>query len=150
MFLDIFEFTVENKKMFRENCFENEVSNLTKNSLYVHKTILEKMQKMKKVKTKNHENVLNLWRILGTKLVLLVNFWDHIFKTVFPKKNLFSTQNSKMSWNMCKLRHKVRNCQNLPHKSLNFTNYFFKSNFTYNLGHVSPNLRPNYQKKNSK
>ena len=71
------------KKMFRENCFENEGSDLTKNSLYVHKTILEKMQK---VKTKNHENILSLWRILGTKLVLLVNFWDHIFKTVFPKK----------------------------------------------------------------
>ena len=30
-----------------------------------------------------------------------------------------------MSRNMCNLRHKVRNGQNLPHESLNFANYLF-------------------------
>ena len=46
---------------------------------------------------------------------------------------------------MCKRRHKVRNGQNLPHESPNFTNYFFQSNFTYNLSHFSTSLRPDYQ-----
>ena len=45
---------------------------------------------------------------------------------------------------MRKMRHKVRNGQNLPHESPNFTNYFL-SNFTYNLSHFSTSLRPNYQ-----
>ena len=58
---------------------------------------------------------------------------------------LFSTFNSKMSKNTCKLRHKVRNGQNLPHESPIFTNYFLKSNFTYNLSHFSACLRPHYQ-----
>ena len=38
-----------------------------------------------------------------------------------------------MSKNMRKMRHKVCSGQNLPHESPNFTNYFFQSNFTYNL-----------------
>ena len=46
---------------------------------------------------------------------------------------------------MRKMRHKVCNGQNLPHESLNFTNYFFQSDFTYNLRHFSPSLRPHYQ-----
>ena len=46
---------------------------------------------------------------------------------------------------MCKVRHKVRNDQNFPHESQNITKYFFQSNFTYNLGHVSTSLRPHYQ-----
>ena len=50
-----------------------------------------------------------------------------------------------MSRNTRKLRHKVRNCQNLPYESPNFTIYFFHSNFTYNLGHFSTSLRPHYQ-----
>ena len=49
-----------------------------------------------------------------------------------------------MSRNMRKLRHKVRNGQNLPHESQNFTNYFFLSSFTYNFGHFSTSLRPDY------
>ena len=48
--------------------------------------LLEKSTKKNEIITKNHENVYNLWWILGTKLVLLVDFWDHIFKTVFPKQ----------------------------------------------------------------
>ena len=90
------------------------------------KLFLEKVWKLKKLKTKNYENIYNLWRILGTKLLLLVDFWDQIFKTVFPKFFVwFSTLYSKMSRNMRKMRHKVRNGQNLPHESPNFTNYFF-------------------------
>ena len=46
-----------------------------------------------------------------------------------------------MSENMCKLRHKVRNCKNIPPWSPNFTNYSFVSNFPDNLGHFSTNLR---------
>ena len=80
-----------------ENCFENVVS--------------------------DDENIYNIWRILGTKLVLVVDLWDYIYKTVFPKQLflhtiyaifpqvwnhitrtiyfLFSTLNSRMSKNMC-------------------------------------------------
>ena len=46
---------------------------------------------------------------------------------------------------MCKLRRKVRNGQNLPHESLNFTNLKKKSNFTDNFGHFSTSRRPHYQ-----
>ena len=49
-----------------------------------------------------------------------------------------------MSRNMRKMRHKVRNGQNLPHESPNFT-IFFQSNFTYNLSHFSTSLRSHYQ-----
>ena len=39
------------------------------------KQLLEKSEKTKKLKDKkNNENVYNLWRILGTKQVLLVDF----------------------------------------------------------------------------
>ena len=58
MFLEILEFRVENKKIFRENCFENEVSDFKKNGLCVHKTTFRKrVQKLNKIKLKNHENV---------------------------------------------------------------------------------------------
>jgi hypothetical protein len=46
---------------------------------------------------------------------------------------------------MRKMRHKVRNGQNLPHESPNFTNYYFQSDFTYNFSHFSTSLRPHYQ-----
>ena len=46
---------------------------------------------------------------------------------------------------MRELRHKVRNGQHLSHESPNFTNYFFQSNFMYNLGHFSTSLIPYYQ-----
>ena len=39
------------------------------------KVLLEKGQKLRKLKkTNNLDSVPNLWRILGTKLVLLVDF----------------------------------------------------------------------------
>ena len=74
-------------KLFRENCFENEVSDVTKKAWVSKKLLSEKSVKTKK--QKKLWKLYNLWRILGTKLVLLVNFWDHIFKTVFPKQFLF-------------------------------------------------------------
>ena len=46
---------------------------------------------------------------------------------------------------MGKMRHKVRNGQNLPYESPNFTNYYFQSDFTYNLSHFATSLRPYYQ-----
>ena len=91
------------------------------------KLLLEKSVKTKKkLKTKNDENFYNLWRILGTKLVFLVDFGEHIFTTVFPNFFWFSTLNSKWSRNMCKMRHKVPNGQNLPYESPNFRIIFFK------------------------
>ena len=121
--------------MSREKGFENVVSDLTKKIAYVStKLVLEKSErkkykKKKYIYIKNYENIYNLHWILGTKLVLLVDFWDHIFKTIFPKHFfLFSILDFRMSRNMCKLRRKVRNGQSLPHKCPNFTNYFFQSN----------------------
>ena len=53
-----------------------------------------------------------------------------------------------MSRNMRTMRHKVRNGQNLPNESLNFSNYFFQSNFTYNFSHFSTSLRLLYGQMN--
>ena len=53
MFLDILEFIVESKKLFRENSFENLVSDLQKNYLCVHKTTFRKSAKTKK----NEKNI---------------------------------------------------------------------------------------------
>ena len=148
MFQDILEFIVERKK---KNCWGKTVLKiwsqmLTKNSPKVHKTTFRRKCKTQKIKTKNNKNFYNLWRILGTKLLLLVDFWDQIFKTVFPKFFLlFSTLNSKMSRNMRKMRQKVRNGQNSPNESPNFSNYFFQSSLTYNLSHFSTSLRQDYQ-----
>ena len=68
-FLGILEFKIENKtkKKFRKNFFENKDSDLWKNFLLVHKTTLKK-------KGKKKENVNNLWGIMETKPVLLVDF----------------------------------------------------------------------------
>ena len=76
------------KKFGRENYFENVVSDLQKKNLCPQK-LLEKSAKTKKIKTKNHESVYNLWRTLGTKLVVLVDFWDNICKAVFSKHLCF-------------------------------------------------------------
>ena len=70
---NILEFIQENKKKFKENCFENVISDLKENPM-CPPNYFKKSAKTKKIKTKNHENVLNLWWVLGTKLVLLVNF----------------------------------------------------------------------------
>ena len=86
------------------------------------------------------------FRFWGKNQFLLVNFWDPIFKTLFPKQFfVFSTLDSKMSKNMCKLRRKVRNDQNLAYDSPDSTNYWFQSNVMYNFGHVFTSLRPHYQ-----
>ena len=72
-------------------------------------------------------------------LFFKVVLWTHrpFFQkswTTFSKKKfpiffvLFSTLKSKMSQNMCKLRHKVCNGQNLPHGSPNFKH--FQSEFS--------------------
>ena len=58
---------------------------------------------------------------------------------------MFRIINSKMSRNMCKWRHKVRNGTILPHWSTHFQNNFFLSNFTDNLSHFFTNLRPHNQ-----
>ena len=112
------------KKVFRENCFEKVVSDVNKKWFKSPQNYFQKkVQKLKKIKKqKKNENVHNLWWILGTKLLLLVDSLDQIFKTVFSEDFLlFSTLNSKMSRNMRKMLHKVRNDQNLPHESPNFT-----------------------------
>ena len=62
------------QKRFKENCFENKVSDVNKNGLKVHKAIFFKVRKLKKNKTKNNENIYNLCRIPGTKLLFLVDF----------------------------------------------------------------------------
>ena len=43
------------------------------------------------------------------------------------------------------MRHEVRNGQNLPHESPNFTNFYFQSDFLCNFRHSSTSLRPHYQ-----
>ena len=75
----------------QKNCWGKTVMKLwsqmlTKNCVKVHKTTFrKKVRKLKEKKKNNNENVYNLWRILGTKLLLLVHFWNQIFKTVLPK-----------------------------------------------------------------
>ena len=53
-----------------------------KNCLSVHKTTSKKEKKLRNNQTKKYKGVHNLW-ILGTKLVLHVDFWDHIFPRHF-------------------------------------------------------------------
>ena len=68
MFLDILEFTVENKDKNLVKTVLKMWSQINKkNGLGVPKTIFRD----KKRKKKNNENVYNIWRILGRKLVLL-------------------------------------------------------------------------------
>ena len=131
------------QKKLRENCFENEDSDLWKKMATLSTKLL--LKKRKNYYKKNHSSVYNLCWILGTKLVILVNLWDPIFKTFFPKQFFFSTLKSKISKNMCKLCQKVRNSQNLPQRRPNFKNNFYLSNFMDNLGNFFTNLRPYYQ-----
>ena len=42
-----------------------------------------------------HERFQNIWRIMGTKLVLPVDFLDPIFKTVFPEQPYFGKSGAK-------------------------------------------------------
>ena len=55
--------------MFRENCFENVVSDLWGKSYVSTKLLLEIS-----LKTKNHKNVHNLWRLIRTKPVFFCEF----------------------------------------------------------------------------
>ena len=58
-----------------ENCFENVVSLFTKKIACVSTELpWEKNAKTKKNLNQNYENVYNLRGILGTELVLLVDF----------------------------------------------------------------------------
>ena len=76
-FLDILEFTVENKQ---KKCLEKTILKIwsqigKKNGLCVHKTpFRKKVQELRKIKTKNRDNFHNLLQTAGTKLVLLVDF----------------------------------------------------------------------------
>ena len=117
MFLDILEFWLENQNIFRENCFEKMVSDWWKNVLT--KLFWEESAPKNK---KKHKSVHNLLHIIGTKLVLFVNCWDHIFPKQFF---LFCILACKMARNMRKLWQKVRNGQNLPTENPNFRNFFF-------------------------
>ena len=71
-------------------------------------------------------------------------FWkisEDAFSKQFHLNNFFSsTLNSKMSRQLCKLHHKVRDGQNLHHASPNITNFFFWSKLKYNLSHFSTSL----------
>ena len=140
MFLDILEFRVEHKK----NClvwkcvlrFNQKIAYMSK------KLLLEKSAKAKKKPWKHLQSLADS----GDKTSSPGRFLRPHFQNSFPWTIfLFSTPNSKMSRNTRKLHHKVRNGQNLPHESLNFTIKFFQSNFTYNLGHFSTSLIPHYQ-----
>ena len=92
------------------------------------------------------ESVHNLWRTLGTTLVLLVYFWDHTFETVFPQNRFsFFTLNSKSLETCVNCVKKCKTTKIYPHESLNFRNSLKKSNFTNNLGYFSTSLRPHYQ-----
>ena len=66
----------ENRKLklkFRENCFGNVVSDLVNIKLFLYNNT-SKIQKLKKIKPKKHGIVKHLCRIVGTKLVFLVDF----------------------------------------------------------------------------
>ena len=53
-----------------------------KKSICVHKTTFK--QNLQKLKTtKNHKSIHNLWKLKQTKIILFMNFWDHIFETIF-------------------------------------------------------------------
>ena len=75
MFLDIFEFTVERRKKCLGKTVLKMWFQICEKIAYVStKLLLEKNAKTnKKITTKNHESIHNLWRILGTKLVLVVD-----------------------------------------------------------------------------
>ena len=71
---------------------------------------------------------------MDTWAIFRLNLRPH-FKTVFPKYfKFFSTINSKMPKNMCKLRHKVHNGHFYPHESQNFKHFtIFFSNLNFYL-----------------
>ena len=75
MFRDILEFTVENKKYCLRKTVVKMWSQICNKKAYVStKILLEKRATNKKRKEKKHKHIHILWRILGTKLVPLVDF----------------------------------------------------------------------------
>ena len=92
---------------------------LTKNGLKVHKTIFRE----KKIKTKKNRKLKLQKRLQslvdsGDQTTSFGRFLRPYSQNNFPYRFfLFSTLNSKMSGNMCKMCHK-----NLPHESPNCTN----------------------------
>ena len=82
------------------------------------------------------------------KQVILVDFWDNVFLTVFSKFS-FSTINSRMSRNICELRYKLHNGQNLLPWSPNFKHFqydFSKKMFAFQIGllkkySINPSLK---------
>ena len=96
------------------------------------KLLLEKSAKTKESKNKKTKKHLKSWTDFGDKTGCSGRFLRPHFQNSFPQTFYISIVNSKMSRSMCNLRHKVRNGQNLPHESPNFTNYFFICNFSDN------------------
>ena len=78
---------------------------------------------------------------MGTKLVLLVDFWDHIFKTVFPII-FFLVFYSKTPKCLVTCVKCVTRCVTAK---IYTWNYLFWSNFTYKLSYFSTSLTPHYQ-----
>ena len=74
--------------------------------------------------------------VLWTHMPFSTSLRPH-FQNTFPWIFfLFSTLNSRMSRNMCKLDHKVRKVQSLPHASPNFKHFqsgFSNRNFGFDL-----------------
>ena len=63
----------------------------------------------------------------GYKYSSFCGFLRPHFKAVYPKQCfLLPTQSLRMPRNVCKMHHKVRNGQNLPHEGPNFRNEFYR------------------------
>ena len=123
MFLDILGFRIERRRKIRENCFKNVVPGIQKRTSCPC----------------NLPKILNAFNFFFFQLLLVFYFflkvvlWTHKFffhksETPFSEQfslnnlHLFSILNFRMSRNMFKLCHKVRNGQNLPNG--NFRNIF--------------------------
>ena len=129
MFLDILEFNVENKKMVQGKLFCKGGLRFKEKIAFVStKQLLETSAKTNKNKNKKTMKTCSFFGGFQGQNQFFWQISETTFSKQFSLNNfcLFPTLNSNMSRNMCKLCHKVRNGQNLPHESLNFTNYFFK------------------------
>ena len=139
MFLDILELGIENKKkIFKKNA----VSEIRKNDLFIP-------YNPSKIRNTFMFVIFIFYFFIVFSLFSKSNFvdptafycqiWDQIFKTVFLKKIFVLLKKkvkkkSKMSRNMCKWRHKVRNGPILPPWSPNFWEFFI-SIFTDSVSH---------------
>ena len=136
MFLIILEFTVANKKNCLGKTGWKMWSQILKNISHMFtKLLFKKSAKTKKNSNSNHESVHNLWRILGTKLVPLVDLWNHIKKKILYKLFfcfLFHTQKC------------LKTCLNSVTKCVTAKLFFSLNNFKDNLGNYSTSVRPHY------